>query len=415
MLALIPLIAVAQNNPPKEFYDYLNAPDAAYKYEVQKVDNGTTTINLTSQKWHDLTWKHTLLYREPSKAKYKGLAVLYITGDGPRPGDWQSFGLMTEATGMPVAMLFDIPNQPLFGGMKEDQIISYTFAQYFKTQDATWPLLFPMAKAALRAMDAVVESTKNTANPITKFVVTGASKRGWTTWFVGASKDKRVIGIAPMVIDNLNVVKQMPHQLAMWGKYSEQIEDYTKRGLQAQLATPAGQKLGAMIDPYSYRKNITMPTLIVKGSNDPYWTVDALDLYFKDLKQPKWVLNVPNAGHGLNGGLMAIQSIGAFARSLAGEFSMPKYKVDLSKDGNNVSVKNPKAEIAPIHTILWFAESSNLDFRGSKYFKAKEIDGLSTVTAPLTAGLNTAAFVELRFRVNGREFSLSTPTKVFRK
>ena len=88
-----------------------------------------------------------------------------------------------------------------------------------------------MTRAAIRAMDAVQARTKGTANPITRFVVCGASKRGWTTWLVGASGDERVAGIAPMVYENLNLQAQMPHQLAVWGAYSPMIEDYTRRGV----------------------------------------------------------------------------------------------------------------------------------------------------------------------------------------
>jgi PhoPQ-activated pathogenicity-related protein len=83
-------------------------------------------------------------------------------------------------------------------------------------------------------------------------VVTGASKRGWTTWLTGAS-DKRVEAIAPMVIDVLNMPVSLDYQIKSWGDYSIQIEDYVKLGIPQSTGSADGQAITAMIDPYSYR------------------------------------------------------------------------------------------------------------------------------------------------------------------
>ena len=58
-----------------------------------------------------------------------------------------------------------------------------------------------------------------------------------------------------------------------------------------------------------------MPKLLINGTNDRYWTLDALDLYWNDLKGPKYVVELPNAGHGLEVNRdWAINGLGAFFR-----------------------------------------------------------------------------------------------------
>src|SRR6185295_4925509 len=93
---------------------------------------------------------------------------------------------------------------------------------------------------------------------IRRFVVTGASKRGWTTWLT-AAVDSRVAGIMPVVFDNLNFAAQMPNQLRAWGRYSEQLGDYTERSLQALIGTERGRELVARVDPYAYREALARP------------------------------------------------------------------------------------------------------------------------------------------------------------
>src|SRR5439155_21063395 len=136
----------------------------------------------------------------------------------------------------------------------DDALIARTFVKYLDTKDETWPLLFPMVKSVTRAMDALQEFAKSEWKAEVKdFVVTGASKRGWTSWLTAASGDKRVKAIAPLVIDTLNMPVQMENQVKAFGKPSEMIHDYVERKLVPVPQTSVAQNLWKMIDPWVYR------------------------------------------------------------------------------------------------------------------------------------------------------------------
>ena len=157
------------------------------------------------------------------------------------PGEAQILALLAESLKTPVAILLHVPQQPIFDGKREDQIIAYTFREFLKAGDPTWPLLAPMAKSAVRAMDATQEAMKKEWGlDVTRSRSPGASKRGWTTWLTGAVDD-RAVAIAPMVIDMLNMSPHTKLQKASFGgKSSEQIDDY--QGLDEQIDTPRGQR-----------------------------------------------------------------------------------------------------------------------------------------------------------------------------
>src|SRR5262249_10007126 len=214
----------------------------------------------------------------------------------PKPEDHATgFGL-ARLCGARVAVLPQVPNQPLLGNKTEDTLIAETFVRYLETKDENWPLLFPMVKSAVKAMDALQDWARREGKPVSqRFVVTGGSKRGWTTWLTGAT-DPRVAAIAPMVIDTLNMKAQRAHALEVWGKYRQQTHAHTRRGLTEKFEDPDGERLWKMVDPYSYRHRLTLPKLLINGLNDRYWTLDALNIYWDDLKGPKRVVYLPNAG-----------------------------------------------------------------------------------------------------------------------
>ena len=291
---------------------YLNAEDASYKWTEKTTTEiegcQVTVLRLTSQTWQGIKWRHWMHVIRPTEVKHAGQAMLVIGGgnSSKKEPSAKTFEVMllrevAVQTGSVIVVVGQVPNQPLFDGKHEDSLIAHTFQQFLDTKDESWPALMPMTKAAMRAMDAATAFlAKKYEQKVEKFTVTGASKRGWTTWLTGAF-DRRVEAIAPMVIDTLNFAKQMPLQVETFGQFSEEIDDYTKLDLPGKMMTEEGKRLVQIVDPYRYRERLAMPKLIVLGTNDRYWPVDAAKMYFGDLKGEKHIHEVPNAGHGLGG------------------------------------------------------------------------------------------------------------------
>lgn len=370
-------------------------------------------LELTSQKWRDMIWKHRVRITRPEGLKGSSMAILLITGSGGGMEELKYVAEISRRCGVLGAVLHDVPNQPLFGGMVEDQIISYTFDEFYKTGDEEWPLLLPMTKSAVKAMDAIEQfSSKELGIKITGFIVMGASKRGWTTW-LSAVVDPRVKAIIPMVYDNLNLRAQMRHQIATWGKYSEQIHDYTERGLQEKMDTERGIRLEEIVDPYSYRDKLTLPKLIINGTNDRYWTLDALNLYWDGLPGEKYVLYVPNSGHGLEDRERVLKDIAAFIMKAKGELRFPKMGWDIKEEAEKVRI-SISSDVKPKSVRIWSTTSQTKDFRDSKWTSVEVAEGkegyVGEVHKPSRGYM--ACFAEASYEIGGFEFFLSTNIRI---
>ena len=177
--------------PPTELVDYVKKRDDSFTWKlVNKAEStaGTIyTLDLISQTWHDIKWDHKLQVFVPKGTKPQSTMVLWNQGGTPSPTSGLLAMQLAEKTKAPVAFLFGVPKQPLFGGKKEDALIAETFVRYLETKDGSWPLLFPMVKSVVRAMDALQAFAKQEWKfEVKSFIITGASKRGWTTWLTAA-------------------------------------------------------------------------------------------------------------------------------------------------------------------------------------------------------------------------------------
>ena len=413
--------------------DYVAKKDDAFRWVVRREGKiGATDyveLTLTSQKWKETLWKHQLFVLKPSTVKKDNSHALMVIEGGrwhPRlagpvgaadrlPPEAPMFAGIAEQLGTPVAVLLQVPHQPIFGGRVEDEAIAHTFAQYLRTGDDEWPLLLPMAKSAVRGMDAVQQFAKRDWKlEVETFTVTGASKRGWTTWLTGAV-DPRATAIAPMVIDVLNMAPQMQHQVDAWGDYSRMIDDYTKLGLQKHLATPAGARLRAIVDPYEYRHIIKQPKLIMLGTNDDYWPVDALNLYWDGLVGDKYILYVPNNRHGLRDIGRMVGTVNALHKHSNGGPKLPNFDWQFDETAKHMTL-SVSSSIKPNRVQAWVATSESRDFRPSRFdsFAAKEVDGDYVYQLKKPAKGYAVMFGEAVFDGEPLAYYLSTTVRVIK-
>lgn len=363
---------------------YIHNDDPTWAWEIRDVHQSENakaySLLFISQKWQGILWKHELIVFVPESVKQDG-ALLFITGgsvrDGmPRfsnPDDETSLFLsaLANRNNALVCILKQVPNQPLYGGLTEDALISYTLNEFRKDKDYSWPLLFPMTKTAYKAMDAVQEfAAQQLDRQVNRFVVSGASKRGWTTWLTGALQDPRVKAIAPMVIDMLNMPVTLDYQKQLYGEYSEEIQDYVNLEIPQAIHSEFGNAAVQMIDPYSYREKLTIPKMIIMGTNDPYWTVDAIKHYIGAIPGHNLLHYVPNAGHGLGDKIQAFGALSAFFTVTLENADYPVCSWDLVQKGRNIDLKVKASPDKLKGATLWKSASDSRDFRKAAWTKS---------------------------------------------
>lgn len=356
---------------PTPLDTYVSAPDPNYAYKLERTIPGDActayVINMTSQAWRSEkevnrpVWTHWLTIVKPDRVvTNKGLLFIgggSIDNAAPDKMDKRLAGIAV-ATNSVVAEIKGVPNEPLvFIGDEtkkrtEDSLIAYTWDKFLKTGDSTWPARLPMTKAAVRAMDTVTSFCGGNDGgnvKVDQFVVAGGSKRGWTTWTT-AAVDKRVVAIAPIVINMLNIQPSFQHHWRAYGKWANAVSDYTAMRLMDWMDTPEYYALMKIVEPYEYRDRYTMPKLIMNATGDQFFLPDSTRFYYDDLPGEKNLRMVPNAEHGL-GGSDATETLLAFYSAILTDTPRPRFSWEFAKDGSIVVTTIDK----PKEVLLWQA------------------------------------------------------------
>lgn len=431
--------------------EYVAACDANYAWELvssQRIAVAGITVSqlrMTTSAWRGLgdvsqtTWEHFITVIEPDNVA-SDTALLNINGGstGNDPGTPPAALLpFATAARTVVAQLYAVPNQPQnFDGetssRSEDQIIAKSYGEYLdsfeaRKTDVTWPVLLPMTRSAVRAMDTVQEfmaSRGRVRREIQDFVVAGASKRGWTTWLTAAA-DPRVRAIIPLVIDVLNMDEQMQHHFKAYGFYAPAIQPYVAENVFDRLGTPGGTSLLNIVDPYTYLNRLDMPKFIANSTGDQFFLPDSSQFYYDQLPGDNYLYYAPNTDHGLGGDVddvdnSTVKAALAWYLSLIKGVPRPQYSWTFPAPNRTVVTTN----VPPASVKLWQATNNTArDFRletiGTKWTSTDlvlEEDGsfAGEVNVPNTGW--TAFFVQLNW---GRpvdtvdaSFTFSTPVRV---
>lgn len=405
-------------NGTSPLINYVRAPDPYYNYIVSSnvtKELGFTIYNLylTSQQWLNASvasnsiWTHWVQLCIPNYYQ-ESQAFLWI-GDGTTaafdqpPSDFGEFGLLTnlicEVSQSVVGYIRAIPNEPItfYGDWQkksrmEDAVIAYTWAHMINyTTDYNWLARFPMTKACIKAMDAIQDfALKQAGITISKFVVSGASKRGWTAWMVGAVQDPRVSGIIPIVAPVGNIIPQFNEQYQSYNGFSFAIADYADQHLlPGWLNTnEIVDNVLQYIDPLNYPEAMAaIPKYVIVASQDEFFMPDAAQYYWNSLPGEKYLWIVENADHALFLNIVeVVTSITEFYLSTFNERHLrPTYYWNITNNGQTITFVDTSLKGNIVAATVWMNQNNpNRDWRFITCPDVTECLNLNAYFEPLT-------------------------------
>ena len=352
--------------------DYIESTKNEFSYDIQEViyeENWTGYhIKMISGEWLDskkvdqVEWWHYVDIIIP-KQTTSSTGIMFIDG-GEKSEDYfridaQSIrnAIKTQSV---IVNISNIPFQPLNflsseqDSFEEDDLIAFAWNKFLKQgakqKDVEWLPRFPMTRAIVRAMDLAQEIVLQNDIVVKDFVVSGASKRGWTAWTT-AAVDSRVKAVVPMVIDMLNLVPSFENHYRSYGEFSPAVQEYVNYNIQDWLGTEEFKVLMSYIEPFSFIDKFTMPKYIINAGSDEFFSTDSWRFYYDKLPGEKIIRYVPNKNHSLDGRYLTEDLISYFYRvindieipSLSWNLSDNKLIAELDYDGDyDVSVWTAK-------------------------------------------------------------------------
>ena len=246
--------------------------------------------------------------------------------------------------------LGQVPNQPMVFASdpkkmnrSEDAMVAWTWREFlYDTKTPMWLARLPMTKAVVRAMDTVQAFTSNKLRlEVPKFVVAGASKRGWTTWTT-AAVDKRVAAMAPIVMPMGNMTPLIDSMYRVYGNWSFALADYVNAEVLHFLRTPQWDALEAIIDPMVYYDRWhTLPKYVIGAAGDEFFLPDSPKFWWDKLPHPKMLRIAPNAEHSMITAPApdVAYGIDTFIQRLVRKMPLPQFDWKLTYSNSTASIR----------------------------------------------------------------------------
>jgi len=440
-------VSASALNPSCIGYDclkeYVDLDDGAYKWEdtgrrihvPASEDGGGWTgyyLNFTSQRWltpeqvSQSEWWHMLVVIVPEELEVVDTTFLFITGSD-NTMEWNEDETSDKIkmashiavnNRMVAASLFQVPNQPIVYAddpeqmeRREDDSIGWTWFHYLndESSDPEFLLRLPMTKAGVKALDTVENflTSSNAPQEIqelelapTHHIISGKSKRGWTTWTVGAV-DPRAIAIIPIVMDELNFLENLKHHYRSLAGWTFAFKAYWDVGIPLYLQDPKLQTMFDIVDPFAYKEKLMMPKLVCNAADDEFFLPDDTRYWWHQMPQNQLLnrfLTLPNSDHstdiailqlwpamttwireilrgnsalGLREAAKTIEERNLNSLKLMEATQVPQYNWTISESGEEIIVM---ADRQPLNVNLWHASTCPDHANLRKDFRLWNID-----------------------------------------
>ncbi|EEI9684169.1 PhoPQ-regulated protein [Salmonella enterica] len=386
-------------------------------------------FNLNSQTWSPQgvvspeRWQNGVDIYIPDSAREKNALAVINNGSNnngsgtpvaPTNFNEEELSRIAIATRTVVISVSNVPNQVLsYQGVTtplgEDNSVAYSWKLFIgdthKYQDAS--LHIPMAASVSQAFRLAKKEL--TQQNINKFIVTGASKRGWAAWLTALS-DPDVGAVVPFAMDLLNTQKSLEHMYQSYGKnWPVAFYPYYNQGIDQQIGTDKFARLMRLEDPLTYLNTdmgdrLKIDKYIINASGDDFYVPDNSHFYYGLLPGSKSLRVVPNSTH--NGILsVAEQSLITFVNRFQEKQKLPEITENVQSRGDGKKELVVNFSEKPVAILQWTAKNpAARDFRYACDIKYNSVPvSLATGDNTLSISLTTpdsgwqATYIEATF------------------